>query len=133
MKLVCKTLAFVERPETVKIVTQAFPNPQFELEFVNDSDETIPLTSRADLFVVDSKFLNDKRVAAIKHHLPTVVIEPEYIHLSPCQTAASSEGSLACGEKSDTNKESEKIRIAAEKLLRKNYFNWIIDALEYSS
>ena len=126
MSIFCRTLAFVEKPETVKIVTEAFPRPKYELEFVDELNDTTPAAHHVDLLVVDSKFINDKKVEAMRHHLPTIIIEPEFIHVSQKR-------SLACGEESDTIEESEKIRVAAEKLLRKNYFNWIIDALEYSS
>ena len=126
MSIVCKTLAFVEKAETMKIVTEAFPRPRYELEFVDRLDEAIPLTNHVDLLVVDSKFLSDKRVATIRHHLPTIIIEPEYTHVRHT-------GSTALGGESNTGEESERIRIAAERLLRKSYFNWIIDALEYTS
>jgi len=126
MSIVCKTLVLVEKPETLKIVTAAFPRPKYELEFIGNLGEAMPFVNHIDLFVVDSKFLEDKRVAAIRHHLPTVIIEPEFVNVP--RTV-----SLACGVESDTIKESEKIRIAAERLLRKSYFNWIIDALEYTS
>ena len=110
----------------MRIVAEAFPRPRFNLEFADTLDESAPLTNRIDLLVIDSAFLNDKRVEAVRHHLPTVIIEPEYIH-------AQLAGSPVCGEESETNEESERIRNAAEKLLRKSYFNWIIDALEYTS
>jgi len=110
----------------IRIVNAAFPRPKYELEFVGNLSGVIPSINHIDLFIVDSKLLNDKRIASIKHHLPTVVIEPEYVNTR-------SVVSLACGEESDPAEESEKIRTAAEKLLRKNYFNWIIDALEYTS
>ncbi|HUI31318.1 MAG TPA: hypothetical protein VLX91_14000 [Candidatus Acidoferrales bacterium] len=126
MSFVCRTLAFVENPETVRIVSEAFQRPKYELEFVGSLNETIPFTNHIDLLVVDSQFLNDKRVATVRHHLPTLVIDPEYIQIGNTKLSA-------CGEESEPNVESEKVRIAAEKLLRKNYFNWIIDALEYSS
>ncbi len=126
MPIVCKTLVYVERPETMRIISAAFPRPKFELEFVGNLSGVIPPINDVDLFIVDSKLLNDRKIASIKHHLPTVVIEPEYV-------SSRSVVSLACGEESDPTEESEKIRNAAEKLLRKNYFNWIIDALEYTS
>ena len=126
MPIVCRTLVYVERPETIKIVSAAFPRPKFELEFVGSLSGVIPPTNHIDLFIVDAKLLNDKRIASIKHHLPTIVIEPEYVN-SPRTV------SLVCGEESDPIEESEKIRSAADRLLRKNYFNWIIDALEYTS
>ena len=126
MPIVCRTLVYVERPETMKIVSAAFPRPKFELEFVGNLSGVVPPINHIDLFIVDSRLLSDKRVASIKHHLPTIIIEPEYVNTP--RTV-----SLACGEESDPTEESEKIRNAAEKLLRKNYFNWIIDALEYTS
>jgi hypothetical protein len=126
MSIVCKTLVLVGKPETMRIVTAAFPQPKYELEFIGSLSEAMPLANHVDLFVVDSKFLEDKRIVAIRNHLPTVIIEPEFVNVP--RTV-----SLACGVESDTIKESEKIRIAAEKLLRKSYFNWIVDALEYTS
>lgn len=122
----CKTLAIIEKPETIKIVASAFSKPKYKLEFVNEVSDALTTNDHIDLLVVDSKFLNDKKVESIRHHLPTVIIEPEYIQIPHKR-------SLPCGDESDHSEQSEKIRIAAEKLLRKNYFNWIIDALEHSS
>ncbi len=126
MPIVCRTLVYVEKPETMKIIGDALSGPKYELEFLDRTGDEVPKLNRVDLFIVDSKLLRDKRVVAIKHHIPTVIIEPQYVD-SPKTV------SPACGGVSDPFEESEKIRNAAEKMLRKNYFNWIIDALEYSS
>ena len=125
MSFVCRTLAFVERRETKEIVAGAFARPKYELEFVDNLNEGIPITNHSDLFVVESQFLNDERVATIKHHLPTVIVDAECIRVMQRPVTYGGEGS--------TIQESEKIRIAAEKLLRKSYFNWLVDALEYTS
>ena len=51
--------------------------------------------------------------------MPILFVEPEYVQ--------------AAVEEGNTAEESDRVRSAAEKLLRKNYINWIVDALEYSS
>jgi len=121
MSLVCKTLVLVENVETLKVVATAFPHPKYELEFVDNFEEVHAHTSsnRPDMFIVDSKFAGDERLTSIKHSFPTLVVEPEYVS----------------NQVKEINEfdEASRIRSAAEKLLRKNYINWIIDALEYSS
>lgn len=121
MSLVCKTLVFVKNPETLKIITQAFPHPKYELEFVDNPGEAAAqaVSSRMDLFIVDSRFADEEKIDDIRRCVPTLFVEPEYIQAEDRECSP--------GE------ESNKMRNAAEKLLRKNYISWIIDALEYSS
>lgn len=121
MSLVCKTLVFMESPELLKIVTHAFPHPKYELEFADNLEEATAraFSNHIDMFIVDSKYADDTKVNSIRHHVPTLVVEPEFIHVG--------------GDDPDTFKEATRMKTAAEKLLRKNYINWIIDALEYSS
>ena len=121
MSLVCKTLVLVESPETQRIVAHAFPHPKYELEFVSDSGEASAHASstRMDLFIVDTKFAEDERLKNVKRSVPTLVVQPEYIK--------------PVAEESDPYEEADKVRVAAQKLLRRNYINWIIDALEYTS
>ncbi len=121
MSIVCRTLVLIDDEETLRVVAQAFPHPKYELEFVESVEEASAhaVSDRMDLFIADSKFADDERVGTIRHGVPTLFIEPEYVKDEP----ADPEGGDG----------SEKIRVAAERLLRKNYINWIIDALEYSS
>lgn len=121
MSLVCRTLVFIPHPETLKIVAQAFPNSKYELEFVNNVEEATAhaVSSRMDLFIVDARFAEDDKVDNIRRCVPTLFVEPEYMQAK--------DGECSPGE------ESDRMRNAAEKLLRKNYIGWIIDALEYSS
>ncbi len=104
-----------------KIVAEAFPHPKYELEFVDNLEEATAraFSNQTDMFIVDSKFSSDEKVNSIRHHIPTLLVEQEYIH----------DGS----EETDAFREADRMKTAAEKLLRKNYINWIIDALEYSS
>ncbi len=120
MSLVCKTLVLIESAETLKLVAKAFPHPKYELEFVDTLEEahTRAISSRMDLFIVDSKFADDQRVDSVRNSMPTMFVESEYVHVG------------AGGD--TTTEEPDRMRDAAEKLLRKNYINWIIDALEYS-
>ena len=121
MSLVCKTLVLVGGTETLKLVAQAFPPPKYELEFVDTPEEASAraVSSRMDLFIVDSRFADDPRINSIRSYMPTMLMEPEYVRGE--------------GEESSIMEESDRVRTAAERLLRKNYINWIIDALEYSS
>lgn len=121
MPLVCKTLVLIENAETLKIVAEAFPHPKYELEFVDSVEEATAhaFSNRLDLFVVDSKSASDEKVISIKRYMPTLVVEPEYVRVG--------------GGEYDNYEEVDRIRNAAQKLLRKNYINWIIDVLEYSS
>lgn len=121
MSLVCKTLVLVGGTETLKLVAHAFPPPKYELEFVDTPAEAGARTvsGRMDLFIVDSRFADDPQINSIKSHMPTMFMETEYVR--------------GKGEESTIMEESDRVRTAAEKLLRKNYINWIIDALEYSS
>lgn len=121
MSLVCKTLVLIDNAETLKLVAQALPHPKYELEFVDTLEEASAraISGRMDLFIVDSKFAEDTRIDSLRNCTPTLFVDPEYVQ-------------VAAGE-SDTAEESDRVRSAAEKLLRKNYINWIIDALEYSS
>ncbi|MCL4539778.1 MAG: hypothetical protein M1378_09330 [Bacteroidetes bacterium] len=121
MSLVCKTLVYVESSEILKIVAQSVPHPKYELEFVDNIEEATAraFSNHIDMFIVDSRFADDEKVNSIRHHVPTLVVEPEYTQVG--------------GDEPDTFKEATRMKTAAEKLLRKNYINWIIDALEYSS
>lgn len=121
MSLVCKTLVLIDNAETLKLVAQAFPHPKYELEFIDTLEEASAraISGRMDLFIIDSKFADDSRIDSLRSCMPTLFVEPEYVRTD------------ATG--SDTAEESDRMRNAAEKLLRKNYIGWIIDALEYSS
>lgn len=121
MSLVCKTLVFIRNPETLKIVARALPQPKYELEFVDNIGEaaTHVVSSRMDLFIVDSRLAEDEKIDNIRRCVPTLLVEPEYMQ--------------AGDEVYSPGEESDRMRNAAEKLLRKNYISWIIDALEYSS
>jgi hypothetical protein len=122
MSIACRTLVFVEKPELMQIVARALPLPNYELEFIQSIEETDHLADRVELLVVDSKFLEDKKIAEMRRHIPTVVIESEILRVPTRE-------SVACGDESDPKEESERIRNTAEKLLRKDYFDRIIDAL----
>ncbi len=121
MSLVCKTLVFIPNPETLKIVAQAFPHPKYELEFADNIEEATAhaVSSRMDLFIVDSRFAEDQKVDTIRRCVPTLFVEPEFTQ--------------ADNGECSPDEESYRMRKAAERLLRKNYISWIIDALEYSS
>jgi hypothetical protein len=121
MSLVCKTLVFIQNPETLKLVAQAFPHPKYELDFADNIEEASAhaVSSRMDLFIVDSRFAEDEKVDTIRRCVPTLFVEPEYTQ--------------AEDEECSPGEESDRMRNAAEKLLRKNYISWIVDALEYSS
>ncbi len=121
MSLVCKTLVLVDSSELLRIVAQAFPSPKYELEFADNLEEATArvFSGYIDMFVVDTRYADDEMVHSIKHHVPTLVVEPEFVHPG--------------GAESDEIKETTRMKTAAEKLLRKNYINWIVDALEYSS
>lgn len=120
MSLVCRTLVLIENVEILRVVVEAFPHPKYELEFVDSPDDAAAhaFTNRIDLFVVDSKFASDKEVISIRHNLPTLILKPECVHDNT--------------EGFDAYEEAGRIRSSAQKLLRKNYINWIVDALEYS-
>lgn len=121
MSLVCKTLVLVGGAETLRLVAQAFAPPKYELEFVDTPEEANAraVSGRMDLFIVDSRFADDSQINSIRSYMPTMFMETEYVR----------------GQRKESTimEESDRLRIAAEKLLRKNYINWIIDALEYSS
>ncbi len=121
MSLVCKILVLVGGTETLKLVAQAFPHPKYELEFVDTPEEASAraVSKRMDLFIVDSGFAGHPKIDSLRSYLPTMFIDPEYVN-------AGASGSTV-------SEESARVRGAAERLLRKNYINWIIDALEYSS
>ncbi len=121
MSLVCKTLVLVNNAEALRLVAQAFPHPKYELEFVDTLDEASAraVARRMDLFIVDSKYSNDPKIDSLTSCMPTMFVEPEYVQVT-------------AGE-GDAAEETDRMRTAAEKLLRKNYINWIVDALEYSS
>ena len=121
MSLVCKTLVFVEDPEVLKVVAQAFPRPKYELEYVDSLEEAAAraFSNQTDMFIVDSRYSEDVKVNSIRHHVPTLVVEPDFAQI--------------IGDDPDTFRKATRMKSAAEKLLRKNYINWIIDALEYSS
>lgn len=121
MPLVCKTLVLIEDARALKLVARAFPYPKYELEFVDTPEEASAraVSNRMDLFIVDSKHADDPKIESLKCCMPTMFVQPEYVHV---------------GAEEDTiAEESDRMRTAVEKLLRKNYINWIIDALEYSS
>lgn len=120
MSIVCKTLVLIENAEMLRIVVQALPHPKYELEFADSLEEATAhaFPNRVDLFIIDSKFADDEKVISIERYIPTLIVEPEYTSVG--------------GEELDTYEEVDRIKTAAEKLLRKNYINWIIDALEYS-
>ncbi len=121
MSLVCKTLVLIENSDTLKLIARAFPHPKYELEFVDTPEEASAraISGKMDLFIVDSMYADDPKIDSLKSCMPILFVQPEYV-----QTAA--------GEV-DSGDEPDKVRSAAEKLLRKNYINWIVDALEYSS
>jgi hypothetical protein len=121
MSLVCRTLVFIENSDTLKLIVRAFPHPKYELEFVDTPAEASAraITGRMDLFIVESKYADEPKIDSLKSSMPILFVEPEYV-----QTAA--------GDR-DSGDEPDRVRSAAEKLLRKNYINWIVDALEYSS
>ncbi len=131
MSLVCKTLVLVESTGLLRMVARAFPAPKYELEFVDNLDEAIAHTSRehTDMFVVDSKFASDDGIGSIKRSIPTMIVEQEYLE------GGNSSGSSNPGESDgfDMFEEADKMKVAADKLLRKNYINWVVNALEYSS
>jgi DNA-binding response OmpR family regulator len=121
MSLICKTLVLVENPETLKIVARAFPHPKYELEFVDTPEEASAraLSNRMDLFIVDSGLAGNELIETVRRYMPTLYLEAEYTQI------AERDGVL--------DEESDRMRAVAEKLLRKNYINWIVDALEYAS
>ncbi len=121
MSLVCKTLVFLENRETMKIVARAFPHPKYELEFVDTVEAAAAhaVSNRMDLFIVDSKFAGDEKIDSLRRYMPTLFVEPDYTQAAEIE--------------SHLDEESDRMRTAAEKLLRKNYIGWIVDALEYSS
>jgi hypothetical protein len=125
MSNVCRTLVVAEEPEVVEVVSKALPASKFDLRFVHAVEDVDQFEEAVDLLVVDSEFLEDRKIEAMKRRLPTVVVDSGFAHFPPNEF-------VACGEESDLKKESKKVRIAAERLLRKIYFNWIVDALEYS-
>ena len=120
MSLVCRTLVLIENDDTLKVVAAAFPHPKYELEFVDNPGEAAELafSNRIDLFVVDSKFANDEDVISIRRNLPTLIVKPECVHVRT--------------DGFDAYEEAGRIRSSAQKLLRKNYINRIVDALEWS-
>lgn len=120
MSLVCRTLVFIKNPEALRLVAAALPQPKYELEFVNDVEEATAhvVSNRMDMFIVDSIYADDERVASLRQYVPTLFVEPDYKQVAR--------------KESVLYEESNRMRNAAEKLLRKNYIDWIIDALEYS-
>lgn len=121
MSLVCRTLVLIEDARTLKLVAQAFPPPKYELEFADTPEEASAraVSNRMDLFIVDSKYADDARVDSLRSCMPTMFVEPEYVQVEAGESAFA--------------EESNRMRSAVEKLLRKNYISWIIDALDYSS
>ena len=121
MSLVCRTLVFIENSDTLKLIVRAFPHPKYELEFVDTAEEANAraISGKMDLFIVDSKYADDAKIDSLQSSMPILFVEPEYVQ--------------AAVEEGNTAEESDRVRSAAEKLLRKNYINWIVDALEYSS
>ncbi len=105
----------------MKLVAQAFPPPKYELKFVDSPEEAHAhaVSNRMDLFIVDSRFAGDPQTNSLRSYMPTMFLEAEYVRGE--------------GEESTIEEESDRVRTAAETLLRKNYINWIVDALEYSS
>ncbi|MGO9482712.1 MAG: hypothetical protein ACLP05_13160 [Candidatus Kryptoniota bacterium] len=124
MSIVCKSLVLIESPEVLRMIVEAFPHPKYDLEFADNLDDAAAQVSSkgVDMFIVDSKFVGDEKVDFIRRNIPTMVVEQEYD--SP---------SISHEDGFDLAEEAGKIKIAADDLLRKNYINWIIDALEYSS
>ncbi len=120
MSLVCRTLVLIESEEALRVVAAAFPHSKYELEFVSNPGEAAALASsnRIDLFIVDSKFANEEEVISIRRNLPTLIVKPECVHVHT--------------EGFDAYEEAGRIRSSVQKLLRKNYINWIVDALECS-
>lgn len=121
MSLVCKTLVLIENSVALKLVAKAFPHPKYELEFADTPEEASAraISGKMDLFIVDSQYADDPKIDSLKSCMPILFVEPEYVQ--------------AAAEDGDSAEESDRVRSAAEKLLRKNYINWIVDALEYSS
>jgi len=121
MALVCRILVLVESDWAERLISEAFPLPKYELEIVRSADEAVARdrAARIDLLIVDSALISDKRVNLLRQSVPTLMIEPEYVRMDQ--------------EMSEAYEDVDRVRTAAEKLLRKNYFNWIVDALEYSS
>jgi len=119
MLIVCKTLVLVERKETARIVSKALEPPKFETIFASTPLEAKSFleSNTFDLFVVSASFRNDNTVHNLASGVPTLYVEASYVSedqvdLSPMEEAA-------------------KIKTSAERLLRKNYINWVVYALEY--
>ncbi|MFZ1082972.1 MAG: hypothetical protein WAO19_13720 [Candidatus Kryptoniota bacterium] len=124
MSIIYKALVLIENPEALKMIAEAFPHPKYELEFADNLDEAVAHVSskHIDMFVVDSKYAGDDMTHSIRRNIPTMIVEQEYVHPSTYQM-----------DELNSFEEVGKIRVAAARLLRKSYVNWIIDALEYSS
>ncbi|HEY9167759.1 MAG TPA: hypothetical protein VIS48_16520 [Candidatus Kryptonia bacterium] len=121
MSLVCKTLVLIEDEPTLEVVRAAFRQPKYELHFVSSLDEATSciLALRMDLFIVDARMQKEERIKSIVDKLPTLIIEADHVQ--------------KCHGLDTSGDEVNKIRMAAGRLLRKNYFDWILDALEYTS
>ncbi len=117
MSLFCKTLVLIDNPDVIKVVTEAFPQPKYELQFAENLDEaaSLAISDYVDLFIVDSLNAGNEKLVPVRKYLPTLVVEPEYVQL---------------GVDKDFTTEVNKLRNVAQKLLRKSYINWIIDTLE---
>lgn len=111
------------------MVAEAFPPPQYELEFVDSLDEIMAhaSTKHIDMFIVDSKFAGDEKMNLIRRNVPTMIVEQEYVEEAPAKGKPSSYESTGF----DAFEEIGKIKTAADKLLHENYINWIVNALEY--
>lgn len=121
MIIVCKTLVLLEGKEIARIVSKALEPPKFETFYAWTPAEAQSFlkSNTVDLFVVSTSFRNENKVRNISGEVPTLYIEPDYV----------GEGN------SDLNQieEAAKIKTSAERLLRKNYINWVVDALEYEN
>ncbi|MGC8594287.1 MAG: hypothetical protein ACP5US_04190 [Candidatus Kryptoniota bacterium] len=121
MLIVCKTLVLVERKETAEIVSKALELPKFETVFTwSPMEARLFLEANpVDLFVVSASFRNNCTVRDLASGIPTLYIEASYIPLNQSNWS--------------TTEEAARVKASAERLLRKNYINWVVDALEYTN
>ena len=128
MSLVCKTLVLVESPQVLKMIAEAFPPSRYDLEFVDDLEGAVERISskHVDMVIIDSKFTCGEEMNSIKRAIPTMIVEQDYVEENFDANKLSPSGGVF-----DTFEEVAKIKTAGDKLLRKNYINWIVNALEY--
>jgi len=130
MSLVCKTLVLVEGNEILKMILEAFPPPKYEMEFVDSFAEAVAHASsdHIDMFIVDSKFTDSQEMDFFKRNIPTMIVEQEYV-----ERVSATDGSDSLDDVGfDRFEEINKLKSAADGVLRKHYINWIANALEYS-